>query len=195
MCLNQKSYMWNHPLPSKPKIWKLYGACQNKIEHGASYSISKSHGYFEWLGQWFPACTVLMLMLQGPWACGKSGSFGSLCKSSVMQALMFPQNEVFTLVPVQWHSPKAQFGFMNSQITCQQSLLTLQTNRFLLYLVAGSSQLHSYFSDIKLMVLCCNNFEPVFHWEWLKYQGLLSSLFSSTSSPWDFWCMQLLYAC
>lgn len=130
MCLNQKSYVWNHPLPSKPKIWKLYGACQNKIEHWASYSICKSHGYVVWLGQWFSAFFwKVQLVLQGSRACGKSGSFGSLCKRSVMQALMFAQNEVFTPVPVQWHSPKTEFSFMNNKVTCQQSLLTLQRNR------------------------------------------------------------------
>lgn len=130
MCLNQKYYMWNHPLPNKAKIWELYGACQNKIEHWASYSIYKSHGCFGWLEQWFSACA--MIQLQSSWTCGKSGSFGTLCRSSVMQALMFPQNEVFTPMPMKRHSPKAQFAFMSNQTTCQQSLLTLQTNRKLL---------------------------------------------------------------
>lgn len=132
MCLNQKYYMWNHPLPNKAKIWELYGACQNKIEHWASYSIYKSHGCFGWLEQWFSACAMIQLVLQSSWTCGKSGSFGTLCRSSVMQAFMFPQNEVFTPMPVKWHSPEAQFAFMSNQTTCQQSLLALQTNRKLL---------------------------------------------------------------
>lgn len=72
MCLNQRSYMWNHLLPGEVKILELYGACQNKIQHWVSHRVYKLHGYSGWQEEWFSAPAVTIV-----YAAGILGPMGS----------------------------------------------------------------------------------------------------------------------